>query len=228
MHFSFDATYTIDGKRFQLSSSRGGESLELEMKKLKDYILQQHPDATDISIQEQPKNGGKPYMVDELIACIRKDRPDLSVEHLLENEWLILNTDRNSYLAGGFCMPLGKAKAFLNNPRSQYNDFVYLRRYGLILFDVGKHTSHEIFTSQWNWIETVLLKDTSKTMDDGDHCFNKEHQEQFLHNMCGFFMSRAMNMRTVHKSANMKLTAAEKMVFGDIVFRNHEPGQRML
>lgn len=225
MYFSLDVHYTIDGKQTHIMSSRGGESLEQTIEQIRAEILAEHPEAQDITIEEQPKNGGKPYMVDTLIACIQKDRPDLSTEHLRANEWMILDTDRNGYQQGGFCMTLPEAKAFLANSRSQYNDFVYLRRYGLVLFDVGKHTSHEIFTAQWNWIETVLLKDSSKDMDDADLDLNyvKETQEQFMHNMCGFFMSRAMNMRTVHKSANMKLTAAEKMVFGHIDFRNHEP-----
>lgn len=54
----------------------------------------------------------------------------------------------------------------------------------------------------------------------------KIQQEVFLHDQCGFFMSRAFNMRQVLKSTNLRLSAVEKTVFGHMDFDDIEPHKK--
>lgn len=219
--FSLNASYKVNGSPESFSTTSFKPTIEAAIKDCISRIKKENKGATDIVVSEEPKNGGKPYMLDKLIECIQSVRPDLTLDHLNRYGWMILMTDRNDYREGGFWMNLPEAKRFMDAD-GDYDDYVYLRRFGIVLFNVGRHTSHEIFTSHWNWIETVLFNDTTTNMDDMPSFDYGDESEMFLHNKCGFFMSRAFNMRSVLKSADMRLTASEKIAFGHIKFRDIE------
>lgn len=221
-------TYTIGKEKMEDCIPFADEdsiSVQEAIEQACEQLQQYYPMAQNIHGQELLKNKGKPYLVDQLIELIHQERPDLTVNDLRQHEKLILRTDRESYEEGAFALTLPEAKQYMANSSNKFRDFVYLRRYGLVLFNIGHHTSHQIFTSAWHWIETVLFNNPGTTMDNyysvrGDY---RLHQESFLHDSLGFFMSRAMNLRQVEKSTNMRLTAAEKMVFGHIDFDELSP-----
>ena len=227
----FLVSYIIHNARLEHQVSFAENELPLSLGERIEQCIQQvqdrYPMATHIEAKEMLKNKGQPYLVDQLFELIRKERPDITVEQLRKKEWMILRTDRESYEQGAFALTLPEAKKFMSNRSNKFDDFVYLRRYGLVLFNIGKHTSHQIFTSIWHWIETVLLQDPQSHLRDyvkhPDRDNYRHHQERFLHDCLGFYMSRAMNLRQVEKSTNMRLTAAEKMVFGHVDFDELSP-----
>lgn len=187
-------------------------------------IREEYPTATNIVVTENPRNDGYPYAVDALIEFMLFKRPDLDREKLLESEWLILTTDRKEYQRGAYVCNLSEAKAIFDDEDSEYTDWVYLREFGIVVFDVTKHTSHEIFLAHWYTIIKYILNGTAdfeRKMLRYD--WKSGDAEKFLHAKYGFYMTSAYGVGSVNKSADMKLTFDEKQVFSRFRFRDLEP-----
>lgn len=226
----FEYNYVSSEGPISGTTTVSSENLEESILNIKENILKYSPEAQDIQIKESLKNEGHAFLVDQLIDLILEKRPDLSREELNKSEYIILKTNRDSYSRGAFALTLPEAKAFMAKKGRHYDDFVYLRNFSLVLFNIGLHTSHEIFTSNWHWIEKHLMTNPNLSLKD----YRKDpqlreykvQQEVFLHDQCGFFMSRAFNLRQVLKSADMRLSAIEKTVFGHMDFDEIEPPKR--
>jgi hypothetical protein len=218
-----EAKFTVDGEC--LASLRGlaCKSIDDAIATLKKDILEEYPNAKNIVITEEPKNKGKPLLIDELVRLVKKDRPDLDDTHFSEYEFMLLtNPGRDSYRQGGYWHNLVDAKALFDDPNADYVDWVYIRRWGIVVFNVSHHTSHEMFLSNMNWILSNLLDSTQFTMNDLPCLCSPDNAEAYLHNCHGFFSSRVGYGR-VTKSANMKLNAQERIAFAGMRFRELEP-----
>lgn len=124
-------------------------------------------------------------------------------------------------MRGGYWKPLGpEAKKELED--GNFRDFVYIRRWGMVIFDLSKHTSHEMFMANWNWILSNLLDNPSLTLDDMP-CMTDEgiEADRFLHKCHGIFLS-SIGQRPI-KSSNMTLTAQERQVFSSMKMIDIDP-----
>jgi hypothetical protein len=221
-YFWLDTKFMVEGEARNGSRGIPADTLEDAIQRVRIDITDKHPNAANIDIQESAKNRGNPLLIDELVKRVKEDRPDLSDTHLRECEFMLLvHTGRKDYTMGGFWKPLGpEAKAIIED--GNYKDFVYIRRWGIVVFDVSKHTSHEMFMANWNWILSNLLDNPSLTLDNMP-CMTDEGAEadKFLHNCHGIFLS-SIGQRPL-KSSNMTLTAQERQVFSSMKMIEIEP-----
>lgn len=185
-------------------------------------ILKEHPTATDIKVVERPYNEGYPFAVDALIDCILARRTDLDRMTVERVSSSILRTDRKDYRRGAYIATLPEAKKIFADKSSTYEDWVYFREFGFVLFDVTKHGSHGVFLTHWHRIFELFKSGEEFTFANIRGNFDTG-AEQFLHAKHGFYLSSAYGTSVVSKSANMKLTAQEKIVFGKMKFSDIEP-----
>jgi len=220
-YVSLECTYTIDGKSEGMNVSRPTKDGEDYIATQKAEILEEFPTATDIVVIEEPYNEGHPYAVDTLVDLILEHRPDIDRQTLLGYEFRILRTKRDKYNRGAYIVPLEDAKAILD--KDDYRDWVYFKDFGFVIFDVTKHTSHEIFLSCWYHILTHILPTKVDFETQMEKIDTEEDAEKFLHAKHGFFLSGAMNLYLVNKSTEYKLDFQEKAIFGKCRFRDLEP-----
>jgi hypothetical protein len=217
-------TWIEDGKQRDYIVSRPAGEKEKYLVTQAKRIKKECPKATDIKVVEAPFNDGYPHAVDGLIDIILQKRPDLSREVLSELHWTILTTDRRDYKRGAYICSLAEAKQIIEDRDTHYMDWVYIRPLNIVIFDVTKHTSHQIFLSYWYFILTYLLTSTPPydTIDKiADECLDyDEDSEKFLLSDYGFFKTSAYGVGTVLKSEKMKLTAQEKTAFARYTFRD--------
>ena len=218
-----EGTFTVNGKPKNISYMRPTKDGEDYFETQRAEILEDYPKAKNIVVTEPPYNEGHPYALDALIDLILERRPDIDHQLLLDLDYLILNTKRDDYDRGAYILPLAEAKALLDAEYRDFRDWVYFKDYGFVIFDVTKHTSHEIFLSHWYHILTHILPtkvDIEKQFDKVDM---DEDAEKFLHAKHGFFLSGAMNLYLVNKSTEFKLDFQEKAIFGKCRFRELSP-----
>lgn len=171
-----------------------------------------------LSIEHLPLNGGKMQAGEVLIDLIIKERPDLEKEDLMLLEYVFLIPNDRIY-EGSYVVPLSEVKKVLD--KDDYTDFVYIKPLGVVVFDVQKQSSHEIFLYYWNKIINDLLidkKDAFKLMDYSVSRI-KQDAEMFLHNGHGFFLSSSYT-KGLMKSSEFTLTPQEKMIFKGLKFRD--------
>lgn len=187
-------------------------------------IKKDHPKATNIVVKERPYNEGYPFALDYLIDRIREHRPDIPRETLEKHHWLILMTDRKEYQRGAYITTLPEAKVIFDDEDADFTDWVYLREFGIVIFNVKNHTSHQLFLSHWNYILSNILHTTKKWREESIYSKDPDaSSEAFLHNKHGFFLSSAYGNASITKSADYKLNAQEKVIFGGYRFREIEP-----
>ncbi len=220
--FYLDVTYTIGNKKYERWVGTHGESLDEVIEQQKMQLLSDYPNAKNINVCEEKPRHNEPLLIDELVKRIKSERPDLSDEHLAGCEFMLLTDprpERNVYMPS-FWRNLPDAKKVIEDDTIEYNDWVYIRRWGIVLFNVGQHTSHEIFMANWNWILSNLFDGSTLDLDDLPSLTDCD-AEAFLHNQHGFFVSRVGT--GVTKSTNMKLNASERLAFAAVRFRELEP-----
>ncbi len=212
------------GQDWNSSCSSFAKSLDQAIKEITARIKKENPGCTDLKVYETPANDGKPLLIDELIKRLKEHRPDLQDDDIAKWEFLLLtNTGRKDCRETGYWLPIGPA-ARKEIEKGDYRDFVYFRRWGIFLFDVSKHTSHELFMANWNWILSNMLDDDTVTIDDMPSFDNsRDEAEKFLHNNHGLFLSSAYSTSAITKSTNMKLTASERLMFAGHRIREIDP-----
>lgn len=197
-----------------------------------EYMQERHPGKI-INVWPTPLNDGYPQARDQLKELILSERPDLSAESLAELDYFILPDSCNKYRRGAYLLTLAEFKANRDayhddDPEKSYDydneidDFVYFRRWGKVLCNVGRHTSHEIFLGHWVAILNHLVdgKALPKRKDIRDVAENADGSD-FLTQGHGMYLSRAWGCSTIHASAEHPLNFQEKKVFGDRI-RYHE------
>lgn len=211
-YFTVEYTYTDkDGKQRGGSCSSPSDTVEQLIERLNNEFAAEG--SIVHTIGERPKNGGKPYAVDILIDFILSKNDKMTREELLKHDWMILNTDRKDYREGVKAVPLHEAKVIID--ADDFDDFVYIRSAGLVLFDVGSQTSHQMFCGQWMAIEETLLQGKGYDEWFASECqySDGDGQELFLEENKGIFMSRAYQARTTYKGSNWTMQGAERQVF---------------
>ena len=222
-YVSLNCEWAINGKSDGYRTSRPTKDGEDYIATTIAGIKADHPKATNIVVVEEPYNEGHPYAIDTLIGYIRIRRPDISAEDIEDAKFMLLTDARDRYRRGAYITSLAEAKKIFDDEDSDYNDWVYLREFGIVLFNVTEHTSHELFLTHWYHVLVHVLPtkaNLEKRLLRGDH---KTDPEKFLHAKCGFFLTSAHGIGMVTKSADMKLNAQEKTVFGRFKFRDIEP-----
>lgn len=218
----WDITYTVKGKLHKVGCSYPG------CYTAEDYITaikKEFPNATDITAKDGIHNGGRPKALPQLKALIKKHRPDITDEVLTEYEDFLLPDERNEYMENGFILSPPEAKKFFAS-ETDYDDFVYIRPLGIVVFNITGHTSHEIFLSRWRNIIKHIIQgngtfedvDRDDFTDKGELC-----GEEFLHSGCGFFMSSAYGSHEIQTSSDHRMTFAEKQVFKGMRVRELDP-----
>lgn len=108
----------------------------------------------------------------------------------------------------------------------EYEDFVYIRPWNVVFFDVTAMTSHEIFLAgMWaffnncktggNWrrnIYDMATKDYGKTRNNGRQSLS-DNAERFLTDHYGFYASSAYCSGGLKISSSYRKTAQEKIIF---------------
>lgn len=216
-YYWLNKSFTVNGESKSSMVGMPSDTLEQAIAEARADILETYPGATDIVIGEEPKNKGSTFAVDILIDKILEFRPDLTREHLLDCEHHILLTNRDSYMQGSEVVTLAEAKTWFDEDRD-YRDFVYIRRFDMVIFNVVRDSSHEMFMANMDWILSNLLDDTSKDLDDMPYFDPSDRAEYFLTNGHGFFVSSVGGY--VAKSVNFKLNAIEKAIFKNHRFRD--------
>ncbi len=222
MYVRLICTWMEEGKQRGYIVSRSAGEKEKYLVTQAKRIKQECPKAANIKVVEAPFNDGYPFALDGLIDIILQKRPDLSREALSELHWTILTTDRRDYKRGAYICSLAEAKDIFEDSDTHYMDWVYIRPLNIVIFDVIKHTSHQIFLSYWYYILTYLLTstppyDTMEKIAEAGVEYD-EDSEKFLLSNYGFFKTSAYGVGTVLKSEQMKLTAQEKNVFARYKF----------
>lgn len=173
-----------------------------------------------------------PKSAEPLIAGLLKRtfaiRPELNTPAFIDAFELILPEERGYVRYPSFCVPLADARKLINDDDFDYSDFVYIRCFGLVLFNVWTHTSHEIFMTKWRFFVNEILngKGDEGTVIDTDHDCKKE-AEFFLHEGHGTFVSSSMNKPFMFVSNNHPLNFQERKVFERIKTRELDPGDHI-
>lgn len=222
-YVSLVCTYTVGGKKDGYRTSRPTKDGEDYLATERAKILKEYPAAKNIEVKEPPFNEGYPYALDGLIDLIQSKRPDITREEIEKLSYMVLLTHRDDYYRGAYITTLPEAKRIFDDADSEYRDWVYFREFGIVIFDVTKHVSHEIFLYHWYAILAHVLPFDTKLERSLLRLRGDYSGEPFLHAKFGFYRTSAYGIGNVIKSANMKLTAAEKAVFGQFRFRDLEP-----
>lgn len=113
-------------------------------------------------------------------------------------------------------IPLGEAKNEVIH--GEWDDFVYLRPLGVVVFDVRHHNSHEIFMTYWYRLFKFGIEGgkTLAQIDDLEYPNFDKEQDLFTDEKYGFFVSSALGSNHITLSEDFTMTAAEKQVFGHI------------
>lgn len=112
----------------------------------------------------------------------------------------------------------------------QFNDFVYIRPWSVVFFDVTGYTSHEIFLAGlWAFFDACKTGE-GWHRDMYDMCYRdrvgkrsrgsiEDNAANFLSDHYGFYMSSAYCSDNIKASKSLVKTAQEKTVFKDFNFR---------
>jgi hypothetical protein len=216
-YFWLEGTYTDEtGKERGTVRGVPADTLEEAIAKTYDDLLSDN--ATNINIFKSPPNKGFPYAIDELFDLAHAKAPHIPRSEF--KDWMLGGVDRESTLREKTrIVPLEEARSWI--VEDDYDDFVYIRSLGLVVFNVGSGTSHQLFCGQWAAMEDTIFKGGSEDDWMLKECEYSDGvgQDRFLDANFGVFMSRAFQLRTCYKGKDFTLTAQERQVFAGLEFR---------
>jgi len=117
-------------------------------------------------------------------------------------------------------LTLQETKEFLDSNES-YEDFVYVRPWGLTVFNVSFFQSHECFMAILYQLFNQVANATINSEYHGDLFDDPDKDaEKFMNDDFGFYMSSVSGYggNKVYVSADMKLTGMEKRAFSSLTF----------
>lgn len=137
--------------------------------------------------------------------------------------------DRNYIYKNPAIVSLSEAKKVLD--RDEYDDFVYIRPWSVVFFDVTGLTSHEIFlAAMWAFFDACKTN-SGWRRNLYDMCYRnpdnpagprerlRDNAELFLSDHYGFYSSSAYSSSGLSISESFVKTAQEKQVFKGFKFR---------
>lgn len=165
----------------------------------------------------------------QLLALVMEANPKAVIDE--DDHYLYLTDSSNKWRRGAVLMTLLEFKKLRDDNENadtypyelDVEDFVYFRRWGKVLVNVNRHTSHELFLANWVAILNHVAdgKPWPKGCDDLWDARDKYDAVDFLTHGHGIYLSRAWGCSTIHASAEHPLNFQEKKVFGDRI-RYHE------
>ena len=159
-----------------------------------------------------PLNGGHPFAADAMIDKCLEARPDLTREDWEGADYFMFLNDRTKTRRGAYVVSIPEAIKILQDKDSDYDDFVYFRRFGVVVFNVTADVSHEIFLCVWHYILSNVLSG-KREHPDAVTWRNDRDPEKFLHELHGCYLSSAYGTCNILASEDFTLTFQEKKMF---------------
>lgn len=146
----------------------------------------------------------------------------------VDDTWLDHNVDmiygdyENSYRQPALILSLPEAKKHIESPTSNYDDFVYIRQWNVVFFNVTRNTTHECFMGLLcNLFDCVNSGKFEEICADDLWVPNiRDKAEQFLSKHYGFFVSTASGYGKprIKCSKSLVKTATERLIFKNYEF----------
>jgi hypothetical protein len=217
----WDVVIYKDGRQTDSYSTNGGEDGKSEETMLAS-LRKEHPDPSyTFKVTAEPIDRGEiPRAI--LVKRFQAMRPSRPIPAESIEEFGDYFLPEPSIYGVARVIPLAEAKKEMLH--GEWEDFVYLRPLGVVVFDVKHHTSHEIFMSHWYRLFKFAIEGgkTLEQIDNMDWGRFAGEQDLFIEEDYGFFMSSAFGVGHVTCSKySRKLNAAEKQVFGHLTFIGH-------